>query len=62
MEGGMLRPVIIGLAIAAVLQLGAQEFAPVASVSLGSQRVDWVAVQASALAHFVCDGHTLLAR
>ena len=58
----MLRSMIIGLAIAALLQFGGYSFAPLAGVSLTAQPIDWVAAQTTALTHLLCDGYTLLTR
>ncbi len=57
----MLRSMIIGLAIAALLQVGARTLAPTDSVSLARQ-IDWVQVQSKALSRLACDGFTLLTR
>lgn len=56
----MLRSMLIGLAVAAVLQVGAQEYAPVSASSLASHHVDWVRLQAVTLARLVCDGCSFL--
>lgn len=45
----MLRSMFIGLAIAAVLQIANFSVEPVRTVSLASERVDWVQVQTAAL-------------
>lgn len=58
----MRRSMIIGLAIAALLQLGTHSVAPAANVSLASQRIDWVVMQANTLTRIVCGGYTFLAR
>lgn len=58
----MLRSMIIGLAIAALLQVGVQSFSPATGISLASHRIDWVAMQADALAHLLDHGFTLLMR
>ncbi len=58
----MLRSMIIGLAIAALLQVGGHRFAPPAGVSLTAQRIDWVAVQTNALTHLLRNGTLLLMR
>jgi hypothetical protein len=58
----MLRSMIIGLAIAALLQVGVQSFSPAAGLSLASNRIDWVAVQADAVTHLIDHGFTLFAR
>lgn len=58
----MRRSMIIGLAIAALLQLGSHSAAPAGGVSLASHRIDWVVMQANAVARVVCDGYTFLAR
>lgn len=58
----MLRSVIIGLAIAALLQFGGYSFAPTTGVSLAAQRIDWVTAQTTALTHLLCEGYTLLTR
>ena len=51
----MLRSMIIGLAIAALLQLGAHCFAPLSGMALEAKHIDWVKVQTDALAHLVFD-------
>jgi hypothetical protein len=58
----MLRSMIIGLAVAALLQVGVHSVAPASDVSLASSRIDWVTVQASTLARLVCDGCLVLVR
>lgn len=58
----MLRSMIIGLAIAAVLQCGARTVASTHGVALAAQRIDWVQTQSEALAHLIADGYTLLTR
>jgi hypothetical protein len=58
----MLRSMIIGLAVAALLQIGGHSFARPAGVSLTAQRIDWVAAQTTALTHLLCDGTALLTR
>jgi hypothetical protein len=57
----MLRSMIIGLAVAALLQLGARTVAATNGVAL-AQQIDWVEIQSNALAHLICDGHTFLTR
>lgn len=52
----MLRSMIIGLAIAALLQIGGNAFSPPSTVSVGEQRIDWVKVQTDALARLLCNG------
>jgi hypothetical protein len=58
----MLRSMIIGLAIAALLQFGGYSFVPPTGVALTAQRIDWVTAQTNALTHLLCDGYTLLTR
>lgn len=58
----MLRSMIIGLAIAALLQCGARPVASTHGVELAAHQIDWVQVQSEALAHLIADGYTLLAR
>lgn len=58
----MLRSMIIGLAIAALLQVGVQIFSPATGLEFASKPIDWVAVQADAVAHLLDHGFTLLAR
>jgi hypothetical protein len=58
----MLRSMIIGLAVAALLQAGVHTAAPAVNVSVASQKIDWVAVQARTLARLVCDSHALPVR
>lgn len=58
----MLRSMIIGLAIAAVLQIGCQSLSPVEGVTLAAKRIDWVQVQTDALARLVGTGFTSLTR
>lgn len=53
----MLRSMIIGLAIAAMLQFGTR-IAASSDVSLAAQRIDWVQLQTKALARIVCDGYS----
>ncbi len=54
----MLRSMIIGLAIAALLQVGARTVAST-DMTLAAKRIDWVQVQTNALAHMLCNGITL---
>lgn len=58
----MLRSMIIGLAIAALLQVGGHRFVPPTGVTLTAQRIDWVTAQTDALGHLLCNGYTLLTR
>ena len=58
----MLRSMIIGLAIAAILQIGGYCIAPANSLALAAQRIDWVQVQTNALAHLIDKGFTSLTR
>jgi hypothetical protein len=58
----MLRSMVIGLAIASLLQFGAENFAPANTVSLAAQRIDWVTLQAQAVDHLVCQGYRVLSR
>jgi hypothetical protein len=53
---------IIGLAIAAILQIGGYCIAPANSLALAAQRIDWVQVQTNALAHLIGKGFTSLTR
>lgn len=57
----MLRSMIIGLAIAALLQMGARTVASTNGVALAKQ-IDWVQVQSDALAHLICSGSTFFTR
>lgn len=57
----MLRSMIIGLAIAAVLQLATQIVAN-ADVTLAAKRIDWVQVQTDALTRMLCSGIPLRTR
>ena len=57
----MLRSMIIGLAIAAVLQLATQIVAN-ADVTLAAKRIDWVQVQTDALTRMLCNGIPLRTR
>ena len=52
----MLRSMIIGLVIAALLQVGGHVFSPASPVSLAAHRIDWVKVQTDALARLLCSG------
>lgn len=58
----MLRSMIVGLAIAALLQLGDKAFSPVGEVTLAAQRIDWVKVQTEALERLIYLGYTLITR
>lgn len=58
----MLRSMIIGLAIAALLQAGARTVASSTDFSLAAKPIDWVQVQTNALGHLLCDGYTRLKR
>ena len=58
----MLRSMIIGLAIAALLQVGVQSFSPAAGLALATKQIDWVAIQADAVAQLLNHGFTLLVR
>jgi hypothetical protein len=51
---------IIGLAIAALLQVGVHSVAPMTDVSLASHRIDWVVMQANTVTRILCDGYTFL--
>ncbi len=51
----MLRSMIIGLAIAALLQVGARTVASTNGVALAKQ-IDWVQVQSDALRHLIYNG------
>jgi len=57
----MLRSMIIGLAIAALLQVGARTVASANGVAF-AQQIDWVQIQTNALAHLIYNGCALLAR
>ena len=54
----MLRSMIIGLAIAAVLQIGVHSLAASAGLSVAAKRIDWVQVQTNALARLIGTGFT----
>ena len=54
----MLRSMIIGLAIAAVLQIGVHSLAASDGLSLAAKRIDWVQVQTNALARLIGTGFT----
>jgi len=56
----MLRSMIIGLAIASLLQFGANWAAP--ALSLTAPRVDWVTLQARAVDRLACEGYRFLTR
>lgn len=58
----MLRSMFIGLAVAALLQVGVHTATPVMDVSVASHKIDWVAVQAKALARLMCGSHALQVR
>lgn len=58
----MLRSMLVGLAIAALLQLGTHVSAPVSGPSFTSSNVSWVAVQASAIDRLVSLGGAFLTR
>jgi hypothetical protein len=58
----MLRSMIIGLAVAALLQVGVHYLSPAGSVALAAKRIDWVQVQTNALAHLIGNGFTSLTR
>ena len=58
----MLRSMIIGLAIAALLQCGARSVASAHGVELAARKIDWVQIQSEALKHLLADGYTLLTR
>lgn len=58
----MLRSMIIGLAIASLLQFGARTFAPPHAMALAAQRIDWVTMQAEAVDRLICRGYKLLTR
>lgn len=57
----MLRSMIIGLAIAALLQVGTRTVTPPNGVALAKQ-IDWVQVQSNALAHLIYGGCTSFTR
>lgn len=57
----MLRSMIIGLAIAAMLQFGTR-LVVANDVTLASQHIDWVQLQTKALASIVCQASTLIMR
>ncbi len=57
----MLRSMVIGLAVAALLQVGAHTVASTDGIAL-AKRIDWVQVQSDALAHLMWDGYMLLVR
>lgn len=58
----MLRSMIIGLSIAALLQFGASIVSPVENVALAAHRIDWVKLQTEALSRLVSKGFTLTLR
>lgn len=58
----MLRSMIIGFTVAAVLQFGSHLAAPAASLDFAAQRIDWVAMQADAIDRLVCLGFTQLSQ
>jgi hypothetical protein len=58
----MLRSMLVGLAIAALLQVGSHFSAPVSAPSFSSTHVNWVAVQASAIDRLVSFGGAFLTR
>lgn len=58
----MLRSMIIGLVIASLLQFGVRFFVPAGAISLASQRIDWMTMQADAVDRLICRGYTLLTR
>ena len=58
----MLRSMIIGLAIAAILQIGGYCVAPANGLSLAAQRIDWVQIQTKALERLIGNGFTSLTR
>lgn len=58
----MLRSMIIGIAIAAMLQVGTRTIAPDQHLTFAAQRIDWVQVQTNALGRILCDGYTWLTR
>lgn len=58
----MLRSMMIGLAIASLLQIGAGVFSPVDGMELAAQRIDWVQMQTDALSHIIANGFTLMLR
>jgi hypothetical protein len=58
----MLRSMIIGLAIAALLQCGARTVASTHGIELAARQIDWVQIQSQALTHLITDARTLLTR
>lgn len=54
----MLRSMIIGLAVAAILQFGTRTIVG-ADLTLAAKRIDWVQIQTDALARMLCNGMTL---
>ena len=54
----MLRSMIIGLAIAAILQIGGHNLTAADGLSLAAKRIDWVKVQTNALARLIDNGFT----
>lgn len=54
-EGLMLRSMIIGLAIAALLQVGGRTVASTSEAAL-ARHIDWVEVQTEALTHLIWEG------
>jgi len=58
----MLRSMMIGLAVAALLQLAGHALTPVNNISLTAQRIDWVTAQAKGVAKLFSNGYALLPR
>lgn len=56
----MLRSMILGFAIAILLQFGAQSFAPAPITALSARQIDWASMQAAAVDRLVCQGYRLL--
>ena len=56
----MLRSMIIGLAIASLLQIGAQSIAPAQAMALSARRIDWASMQSAAVDRLLCQGYRLL--
>ncbi len=57
----MLRSMIIGMAVAALLEVGAHRVASVKDISL-TRQIDWIQVQSEALTGLVRDGYVFLTR
>lgn len=57
----MLRSMIIGLAIAALLQVGVHVAPPTAaSLAAAARQIDWIQLQSNALLHLISDSCTFV--